>query len=420
MEADAREGRGPGAPFAVVSSHGLLLGVLAVVCAERAAATPKVDLFDRVVRVLERNYYDVAERRERLPELAASLRARAGSRSQTETDQGAAQRALVQELLESLDASHLALYSRSAYQAMEAELSERPVPTLGLQLVEQAGRYYADWIYEDGPADRAGVRRGDEVLTIDGAAIAGSARLDWRTDDAALPDPPIHALLCKDGEVVELELGDARGGVRPISIQARPYSGAEAARASAAIYEVGPWRFGYVHLWFLSESTPVDLVRELLAQGFRDCDALLLDLRGRGGYASQVDRLASLFDAEHGGWDKPVVALIHSGTRSAKEMLAWTLREGERALLVGEHTAGAVVPASFADVGDGAVLMYPAFSLGRMTELLEGKGVEPDVAVAGPLADAEGEDPILSAGLVAARVWCEARAEASVRSTRGI
>jgi carboxyl-terminal processing protease len=396
----------------------LVTGVLAFPCT--GPATQQSHLLDRVVRVLERDYYSTTERREHLPELVARLRAREDARSRSGPESLVYQRTLVQELLESLDASHLALYSRASYEAMEAELTERPMPTLGLQLVEEDDRYYADWIYEDGPADRAGILRGEEVLAIDGIPTAKSPRLDWRTDDAALPDPPIHAVLCKAGEKVSLAVSDARGTAREVSIRVRAYSGADASRASARIYEIGPLRVGYVHLWFMSASTPVDLVRDLLAKDFRDCDALILDLRGRGGYAAQVGQVARLFDAEHGGWNKPLVALIHAGTRSAKEILAWTLRNSGHALLVGEHTAGAVVPASFADVGDGAVLMYPAATLGAMTERLEGKGVEPDVPVAAPLADAGGEDPILSAALVAARVWCETRAEALLNSTGGI
>jgi C-terminal processing protease CtpA/Prc len=257
-------------------------GVLAICCTGHVAA-PQSHLFERVVRVLERDYYETTERQERLPELVASLRAREDARPRSETESLDFQRALVQELLESLDASHLALYSHASYEAMEAELAERPMPTLGLQLVEEAGRYYADWLYEGGPADRAGVRRGEEVLAIDGVSVAESPRLDWRTDDAALPDPPIHAILCHAGEDVTLVLSDARGALREVSIGARPYSGADASHASARIYEVGPLRIGYVHLWFMSGSTPVDLVRDLLAKDFRDCDAMLLDLRGRGG-----------------------------------------------------------------------------------------------------------------------------------------
>jgi carboxyl-terminal processing protease len=96
---------------------------------------------------------------------------------------------------------------------------------------------------------------------------------------------------------------------------------------------------------------------------------------------------------------KPVVALIDRQSRSAKDVLAYELKKTGIARLVGEPTAGAVIPASFADVGYDTILMFPSFKLPRYTDLLESKPTTPDVYVerAGPLS--AGADPILEAGL---------------------
>ena len=45
------------------------------------------------------------------------------------------------------------------------------------------------------------------------------------------------------------------------------------------------------------------------------------------------------------------------------------------------------------------VLMFPSFTLGKYTEVLEFQGVEPDVEQADRLPYAAGRDPILSAGV---------------------
>ena len=92
--------------------------------------------------------------------------------------------------------------------------------------------------------------------------------------------------------------------------------------------------------------------------------------------------------------------------RSAKEVIAHELQAEGDALIVGEKTHGAVIPASFEDVGQGAVLMFPSFTLGRYTDQIEGTGVTPDIRVDYPLAWTAGADPILEAGLEAARAWC--------------
>lgn len=90
---------------------------------------------------------------------------------------------------------------------------------------------------------------------------------------------------------------------------------------------------------------------------------------------------------------------LSTGNQEARKTLAYELKSKGIARLVGEPTAGAAIPASFADVGHDTVLMFPTFRLPKYTDLLELKPVEPDVAVAraGPLSG--GDDPILTAGL---------------------
>ena len=93
------------------------------------------------------------------------------------------------------------------------------------------------------------------------------------------------------------------------------------------------------------------------------------------------------------------MALTDRQSRSAKDALAHEFQRRRLATVVGERTAGAVIPASFAPIGEETVLMFPSFTLGDYTATLELKGVEPDVFVerAGPFS--AGHDPILERGL---------------------
>jgi hypothetical protein len=70
---------------------------------------------------------------------------------------------------------------------------------------------------------------------------------------------------------------------------------------------------------------------------------------------------------------------------------------------VGEASAGAVIPASFADVGHDSILMFPAVRLPKYTDLLELKPIQPDVLVERPGLFAAGRDGILEAGVAEAR-----------------
>jgi len=315
----------------------------------------------------------------------------------------AQQRAVVRDFLAEIPSSHLALYSRETHASLMAELACAARPTFGFQLTRVGDGFFVDWLYEGGPAQRAGLRRGDRVIEIDGRAPVDCPRLDWSSDDAALPDPPQHALLCDRGDEVELWVERAHGLRSRGRVTAALYSGCDAARASARVVnEKG--RFGYVHLWFIAAPDAGNLIRELLADEFADCDGLLLDLRGRGGVASEIRRVTRLLAAD-GEWGRPVVLLTDAGTRSAKEVIAHEMQRTGDALVVGETTAGAVIPASFEHVGQDGVLMYPRRSLGRHTSLLEGRGVQPDVLVERPFEYSNGADPILEAGIVALQTW---------------
>lgn len=360
------------------------------------------ELFERVVGVLAESYYDEGFRERELPDLAR--RYAEAARAADSLDE---ERYVVHELLSRIPVSHLGLLSSQGRDRMWAELGGKAVLTFGFQLVEVDGGWFADWVYEGGPADRAGVVRGDEVLSIDGVHPSRSERLDWRTDDCALPDPAIHALLGEEGDEIELVIrrGEGRRGRLRLAIER--YSAWEAARQSVAEYDVGPFRVGFVHYWYIQMSGPSRFLRELCTERFADCDALVFDLRGRGGAAHEAFRIARDLDAREGVWRKPLVLLVDDGTRSAKEVITHELRTSHSAIVVGEKTPGAVIPATFRDVGSDTVLMFPSFTLGTHTSEIEGVGIVPDVEVAYPLSWTAGADPVLEAGLLAARAWCE-------------
>ena len=359
------------------------------------AAVPG-EVFDQVVSMLERWYYDKEFRVETLPGLAAPYRDQAWA-----AETLVAERAVVGQFLAEIPSSHLALLSIESYHRLGAELFGKSTPRFGLQLVHLEGRYHATWILEGGPADIAGVRRGDEVVTIDGLLPAACTRLDWSTDDAALPDAPVHALNAEEGDVVEIQLRRERDSDETFTVEltAVPYSGWEASDASVRVIEQGDERIGYVHFWFFQFDKPSTLMRSLIEGRFSECDGLVVDLRGRGGSALEVERLMRLFDLESGVWGRPLVALTDRRTRSAKEVIALRIQEENVGALIGERTAGAVIPATFKEVGGGAVLMFPSATIGQFSDRLEGKGVAPDVAVDDPVPFIAGADPILEAAL---------------------
>jgi C-terminal processing protease CtpA/Prc len=348
---------------------------------------------DNVAAILRERYYDKKFRDEELPALVEKYR----PASDTPSDLNA-QRAAAERLLAHIPASHLSLLSEESFHYLVRELGGEPHPTFGFQLLRLGDEFFTFFVLEDGPAAAAGVRPWEHVVSIDGVAVAESARLDWAQKDAYLPidrDPPLHSVLCRNDDEIALLLEQRRGEERTVRLKARPYSALQATRASAHLLQIDGRAVGYIHFWFIHSTGVPEMLRELFAGEFGKADGLILDLRGRGGNGVVVpDILQILAD-----WKRPVVALVDRQSRSAKDALAYEFKQRHLATLVGENTAGAVIPASFAQVGEKTILMFPSFTLGEYTQQLELKGgVAPDVFVerAGPFS--AGDDPIFDRG----------------------
>jgi C-terminal processing protease CtpA/Prc len=371
----------------------LIMITFSSLAATSAVLAATTTIFDNVSAILRERYYDKKFREEQLPALIKKYRPAADSPSDLKS-----QRLAAETLLSHVPASHLGLLSEESYRYLVAELTGQPQPTFGFQVVRIKDEYFTSFVLEGGPAAVAGILPWERVVSVDGVPINESPRLDWAQKDAYLPidrDPPIHSILCRAEDEITMVLERTRDEQHSVRLKAHPYSALQASRTSARLIAIDGRKIGYVHFWFIHSTGVTELFRELFVGEFSKADGLLLDLRGRGGNGVVVpDILQILSD-----WKKPIVALTDRQSRSAKDALAYEFKERHLATLVGEQTAGAVIPASFAPVGEKTMLMFPSFTLGEYTAKLELKGgVAPDAFVerAGPFS--AGHDPIFERG----------------------
>jgi carboxyl-terminal processing protease len=184
-----------------------------------------------------------------------------------------------------------------------------------------------------------------------------------------------------------------------IDVPVEDYSAMQAARASVRTIAAGDVTIGFVHFWFVHLSGVPQLLQDSFTGPLRQAQALIVDLRGRGGNYLEIAKILEILRSESARTRRPMVALVDRQSRSGKDILAYEIKQNHLARLVGEPSAGAVIPATFADVGHDTILMFPTGRLPRYTDILEFKPVTPDVLVerAGPFA--AGRDPILDAGI---------------------
>ncbi|MCE9581000.1 MAG: PDZ domain-containing protein [Planctomycetes bacterium] len=358
------------------------------------AEKPRIKTFDEAWKTTKANFYDKKQVGETWDALKDKYRPLA-KEAKTETELIE----ITNRMLGELKASHLVLMSKDAYQEhMLPELGSEPRPQLGFEAIEIDGGIFVRSLLEGGPAVKAGIKRGDRIVKIEGVAAKKSGRLEDEGCDPGLPWPPLYYVRLEGTDPVEMTVESEKGKPRTVTVTPEAISGVIATQNSVRVIKYHGMKFGYVHTWHFLVSQIFGTVSSAMAKEFSQCDGLLLDVRGRGGSPIVMNAILGLFRT--GAWDKPVVLLVDDRSRSAKEIFTWSWMREHLGPAVGRTTEGAVLGSQFFPLGDGSCLLCPVVD-GRVYtkgDKLEGKGVTPDHVVDYPLPYANGYDEILEFG----------------------
>lgn len=283
------------------------------------------------------------------------------------------------------------------------------------------GRDFVDTLLEGSPAARAGLRVGDEILSVDG-----------------IPYHPIRSFRGKVGQDVTVTIRRTKDGVAetlPIKVMsiAPLHAFREATLASARVIERDGRRIGYAHVWASVGEESVNALTGALgrlgitrpdAQVSRShargsgpppaerpkLDGLIIDMRGKiGGTATTANRYLEAIDPRGpllGSRSKSqglraadlrgrTAVLIDRRTRSTAELFVHAYKRERQGPLIGTRTAGAVSAASAFAMPGGNLLYVAVSGLEIDGDVLEGPGVAPDIEVARPVPYAQGADPVL-------------------------
>ena len=254
------------------------------------------------------------------------------------------------------------------------------------------------------PAAKAGLLRGDVILSVDKKSLDGMSLYE-----------AISLIRGQAGTTVVLKV--ARQGVdKPFDVSV------VRARIENKIVDskMLPGDIGYVSLSEFSRgasSKIADAIRSLEAEG--QLKGLVLDLRDNPGglldeaglVASQfIDKGAVTIEREKGGkeqvleaqpggvaLDVPLVVLVNQGSASASEIVAGAIKENGRGKLVGEQTFGKGTVQMPQTLSDGSELRVTiAEWLTPNKEQINGQGIVPDIVVERTQADfVDGRDPQL-------------------------
>ena len=269
------------------------------------------------------------------------------------------------------------------------------------------------------PAQKAGVKAGDIVVTVDGAPLDGLT-VSAARDRIRGPKGSIVTLTIRRGVATPIQLAITRDVVQSKEVETRTLSGGSV---------------GYIGISGFSDAAADETVKAISAHLAAGRTKLILDLRGDpGGFVTAARKIASQFIAtgpifweqDAKGVQVPttalgdgvatasnlrVVVLIDGGSASASEIVAGALQDTKRATLVGQQSFGKGTVQQWEELtGEGG-----AFKLTVARWLTPDKrwihkiGLTPDVVVTLPNPVPAGTDPTLDKALEVLGASADAR-----------
>lgn len=322
----------------------------------------------------------------------------------------------INQFLRSLNVSHTQFYDDNSidfylFRSMFStkKINEPTVNHIGAQFRLLDGHYVIREVIHGYPADQAGLRRGDRILSANGVNFH-----------------PYHSFN-RDGEQVRLSVqrNDKLMHFDIDAVNENPnLSFSNAITNSVKVYNSNKFKIGYLRLWSGTHQGNSKLFRSLVQDKLGGTDAIIVDLRGGFGGAwydyldvFYADR-SSYFSyavlnrkgvSQHKArpqtnpwhYTGPMVVLINEGTRSGKEALAYQFKKTDRATLVGTTTQGALNAGKgiFNNIDQPYFLLLSTAEYQLDGNKIEGVGINADIQVDYNLDKSLPRDPQLDTAI---------------------
>jgi carboxyl-terminal processing protease len=266
---------------------------------------------------------------------------------------------------------------------------------IGAEIALKNGQFIVISPLKGSPAEKAGIRSGDQVLKANGESLEG---LDATEAVGKIRGPK--------GTKVKLEI--IRPGVKDLLHIVVIRDEISLRTVEAHMF---PGQVGRLTVTQFSEKTAEDFAKELASLEKQGMKGLMIDVRGNpGGLLPVVLEMCEQFVPQNkvmmvtedkGGVRQryisaakqtksyPIVVLIDKGSASASEILAAALKEAGGYSLIGETTFGKGTVQSTEELGDGSNIKLTVAKwltpTGNWIDQHGGtKGIKPDISVKMP------------------------------------
>jgi len=358
---------------------GIVLGVCLVAGAARLASalgilpgrelTQSASYVRKVMSLIGDNYYDASK-------AAPSELTKAALRGMTE----------------SLD-PHSEFMDAKEFAALNEDMGSE-FGGIGLQVEARKGRIYVVTPVKDSPGDKAGIRSGDEITSIDGAPLEKPDIENVVEKLRGKPHTKVTVGLRRASEASEKR--DFSVTLTREMIKTRSVS-------NVRVLSGG---IGYVLITQFTERTGEEFIDALNQLSDKNATSLIIDLRNNPGgvLESAVDVAEPFFkkgelivytqgrapddrdeyraESDDKPITVPVVILVNENSASAAEIVAGAMKDTGRAVIVGERSFGKGSVQSIFDLDNGeGIRLTTARYYTPGGETIHERGVSPQVEV---------------------------------------
>jgi carboxyl-terminal processing protease len=252
-------------------------------------------------------------------------------------------------LIKNLKDPYADLYSPEEMASFQRNTLRNNYGGLGMQIELQNDQIVVVRVFPNTPAAAGGVIVGDHIVMVDSVSTTGMKTEQVSSRLVGKAGTQVNVVFARAGVTQPIRSRFTRAIIR---VPAVPYT---------LVLDGG---IGYVPLQSFNESSAEDVQKALLDLKARGAHSYVLDLRGNGGGSlDQALEISNLFlragqqisSVRHRGREPevynanrpaplvdsmPVVVMTDGGTASASEIVAGSLQDHDRALVVGTTSFG--------------------------------------------------------------------------------
>lgn len=293
-------------------------------------------------------------------------------------------------MLSSVD-EHSVYYTKEEKKKLFDDLSDEIVG-IGVTVLLRDGKLIVSQPIPGSPAEAAGIRVGDIIVSADGVDLSG---MDL--------DTAVSHVRGKEGTEVSLKIWRSSvNGYIDLKIKR------EKVVSNPVEYELKETADGEKVMWIrllsFSENSAKYFKEALDAADKEKTKNIIIDVRNNGGgYLSEAVKIADeflpdgaiitsedhklpllnkVYRATGADTDYNVVMLVNSISASASEVLTAALSENKKAKVIGENTFGKGTVQSIAELNNGGVMKYTsAYYLTPLGHNINKVGIKPDAVV---------------------------------------